>query len=270
MRQLIDVAMLAACAASVALGVGLAGSALAGPEEDARKHREAMRTATQSHVNAERSQRRIDRSEQKSQTLREQFLTTTLQTEKLKVYTKQLETLLSKQDEKKAEIARQMEAVQEVERDVLPLLQEMIDTLADFVSLDLPFKADERVERIENLRQTLNDPDQAVATKYRKVLEAWQKEIDYGETIGAWRQELLLGVDSRTVDFLHIGRLGLFYQSLDGKESGQWNPQSQRWEPLSGAYSPAIRRGIRMAREQAAPDLLELPMPAPQLAGGAS
>ena len=264
MRHLIGAALM------TALIITFIGPALAGPEDDARKHRDALNTATKSHVNAERSQQRINRSEAKSQTLREQFLTTTLQTEKLKVYTKQLETLLSKQDDKKAEIARQMEEVQEVERDVLPLLQEMIDTLADFVSLDLPFKADERVERIENLRQTLNDPEQAVATKYRKVLEAWQKEIDYGETIGAWRQELLLGVDSRTVDFLHIGRLGLFYQTLDGKESGQWNPKHQRWEPLSGAYSPAIRRGIRMAREQAAPNLLELPMPAPEMAGGAS
>lgn len=249
--------------------VALSTSVWAAPEDDARKHRQALSSATKAHVNSERSQRRIDSTEQKSQTLREQFLTTTLQTEKLKVYTKQLATLLSKQDEKKAEIARQMAEVQEVERDVLPLMKEMIDTLAEFVSLDLPFKADERVERIDALRETLNDPEQAVATKYRKVLEAWQKEIDYGETIGAWRQELMLGVNTRTVDFLHVGRLGLFYQTIDGKESGQWNAERQRWETLSGSYSPAIRRGIRMAREQAAPNLLELPMPAPELAGGA-
>lgn len=247
----------------------LSTGVLAAPEDDARKHRQALSTATKAHVNSERSQKRINRTEAKNQTLREQFLTTTLQTEKLKVYTKQLQTLLSKQDENKAEIARQMVEVQDVERDVMPLMKEMIDTLADFVSLDLPFKADERVERIEALRESLSDPEQPVASKYRKVLEAWQKEIDYGETIGAWRQELLLGVESRTVDFLHVGRLGLFYQTLDGKESGQWNPKHQRWEPLSGSYSPAIRRGIRMAREQAAPNLLELPMPAPELGGGA-
>lgn len=247
----------------------LSGSAWAAAEDDARKHRQALSSATNAHVNSERSQRRIDGTEKQNQTLREQFLTTTLQTEKLKVYTRQLATLLSKQDEKKAEIARQMAEVQEVERDVLPLMQEMVDTLAEFVSLDLPFKADERVERIEALRAMLNDPEEAVATKYRKVLEAWQKEIDYGETIGAWRQELMLGVNNRTVDFLHVGRLGLYYQTIDGKESGQWNAERQRWETLSGSYSPAIRRGIRMAREQAAPDLLELPMPAPVMAGGA-
>lgn len=239
----------------------------AGPEEDAKKHRQALKTAADTHSASEKSQRRVNRYDAQTRELREEFLTTTLKTEKLQVYVKQVEELLSQQAGKKADIERQKAELQEVERDVLPLMQEMVDTLADFIGLDLPFKADERVERIETLRETLKDPEQAVASKYRKILEAWQKELDYGNAIGAWRQDLLLGVESRTVDFLHVGRVAMFYQTLDGKESGMWNKAHQRWEIVSASYAPAIRRGIRMAREQAAPDLLDLPVPAP-VSGG--
>lgn len=257
---------------AAALFLPLSFSSVAAPDDDVKKHRQALDTAAETHESSEASQKRVSRYDEATRKLREKFLTTTLKTEKLNVYVKQVEELLAQQAGKKADIERQKAELQQVERDVLPLMQEMIDTLADFVGLDLPFKADERVERIEGLRETLKDPEQAVASKYRKILEAWQKELDYGNAIGSWRQELLIGVESRTVDFLHVGRVAMFYQTLDGKESGMWNQKFQRWEVISGSYSPAIRRGIRMAREQAAPDLLDLPMPAPQsvsMAGGA-
>lgn len=246
-----------------ALLLPLSFAVVAGPEDDAKKHRQALETAADTHKDSESSQKRVNRKDAETRKLREDFLTTTLKTEKLKVYVKQVEELLGQQAGKKADIEQQKIDLQKVERDVLPLMQEMVDTLADFIGLDLPFKADERVERIEALRETLKDPEQPVATQFRKLLEAWQKELDYGNAIGTWRQELLLGIESRTVDFLHVGRVAMFYQTLDGKESGMWNKTHQRWELLSASNAPAIRRGIRMAREQAAPDLLNLPVPAP-------
>lgn len=262
-------------AAALLLPLSLAVSA--GPSDDAKKQRQALETATQTHKSSASSQRRVNKDDAETRELREAFLTTTLQTEKLKVYVKQVEELLGQQAGKKADIEQQKQDLQKVEREVLPLMQEMTDTLADFIGLDLPFKADERVERVEGLRETLKDSEQPVASKFRKLLEAWQKELDYGNAIGTWRQDLLLGVESRTVDFLHLGRIAMFYQSLDGKETGLWNQKQQRWELLSASHAPAVRRGIRMAREQAAPDLLELPVPAPtrisrrsNLDGGAS
>lgn len=253
MKQLIAAALLWPCCFT----------AMASPEQAQEKYRQTLDAAASTHKSSERSQKRVNRYDDQTRELREAFLSATLKTEKLKVYVKQVSELLSQQAAKKADIERQKAELREVERDVLPLLQEMVDTLADFVGLDLPFKADERVERIETLRASLKDPEQAVASKYRKILEAWQKELDYGNAIGTWRQELLLGAESRTVDFLHVGRLAMFYQTLDGKESGLWNQSQQRWQLVAASDAPAIRRGIRMAREQAAPDLLELPMPAP-------
>jgi hypothetical protein len=64
------------------------------------------------------------------------------------------------------------------------------------------------------------------------------------------------------VDFLRVGRVTLLYQTLDGKEIGAWNEAGGAWQALDGGYRPAVRQGLRIARKQAAPDLLRLPVPA--------
>ena len=52
------------------------------------------------------------------------------------------------------------------------------------------------------------------------------------------------------------------YQTLDGSEAGVWNQQTRSWEPLAASYRTAIRQGLRIARKQAAPDMIRLPLPA--------
>ena len=69
----------------------------------------------------------------------------------------------------------------------------------------------------------------------------------------------LPGTD-REVDFLRFGRVALVYQTLDQTEVGMWNPQTEEWEQLPREYVGQITQGIRIAREQAAPDLIRLPI----------
>ena len=65
------------------------------------------------------------------------------------------------------------------------------------------------------------------------------------------------------MDFLRFGRIALVYQTLDGMEAGVWNQAEKSWEPLDASYRTAIRQGLRIARKQAAPDLIRLPLPVP-------
>jgi hypothetical protein len=58
------------------------------------------------------------------------------------------------------------------------------------------------------------------------------------------------------------------YQTLDGRDAGVWSQEDQSWQPLDASYRSAIRDGLRIARKQAAPDLIRLPLPVP--AGGRS
>ena len=103
------------------------------------------------------------------------------------------------------------------------------------------------------------------AEKYRRIVEAYQIENDYGRTIEAYRGSLKLGDRERTVDFLRFGRIALVYQSLDESEAGVWSQETRSWLPLDASHRSAIRAGLRIARKQAAPDLIELPPPSPML-----
>ena len=68
------------------------------------------------------------------------------------------------------------------------------------------------------------------------------------------------------MSFLRIGRVALLYLTLDGEQAGMWDRESQSWQPLPSTYRIAIKKGLRIANKQAAPDLLRLPVGAPTAA----
>ena len=106
--------------------------------------------------------------------------------------------------------------------------------------------------------------DVSVAEKFRKVMEAFQIENDYGRTIEAYIDALEIDGATRQVDFLRIGRIALLYQTADGKMSGAWDQRNRRWVPLGNEYKNAIRQGLRIAKKQVAPDLVLLPVGTPE------
>jgi len=142
----------------------------------------------------------------------------------------------------------------------------MTDTLSTLIDADVPFLKDERRERYENLAELIDQANVSAGEKFRRIMEAYQIEMDFGNTIEAYRGDLVVSdsAEPRSVDFLRIGRVGLYYQTLDGKESGRWNPETRSWEELSSSHRVAVRDGIRIARKQMPPELLTLPVSAPK------
>ena len=140
----------------------------------------------------------------------------------------------------------------------------MIDALDAFVSLDVPFLEEERAERTLELRKLMHRADVTEAEKYRRIMEAYQIENDYGRTIEAYRSTLTQGDKEVTVNFLRVGRIALVYQTLDESEAGAWNQDSRSWELLDANLRSSIRNGLRIARKQSAPDLIRLPLLAPK------
>ncbi|WP_036497944.1 DUF3450 family protein, partial [Nitrosococcus oceani] len=80
----------------------------------------------------------------------------------------------------------------------------------------------------------------------------------------AYRGTLDMDGKPHTVDFLRVGRTALFFYTLDGKTSGRWNAHGQSWVVLPDHYRAAIAEGLLIARKQAPPDLLLLPIQAPE------
>ena len=140
----------------------------------------------------------------------------------------------------------------------------MIEVLDEFVAIDIPYLETERSMRIAELKKLMARPEVLTSEKYRRVTEAYQIELEYGHTIEAYEGEMTFNDETRTVAFLRFGRLGLYYMTLDGLEIGFWDNSRDDWVVLDDEFRQSLDRAIRIARKQLPPDLIRLPIPAPE------
>ena len=214
--------------------------------------------------NAIRSQKTIDKLADQTQQMLNDYKQTLRETDSLRRYNSHLENLIKSQREEITSINNQLKTIDTTSREIVPLMMDMVDTLEQFIKLDTPFLHTERTERVNHLKTLMNRADVTVSEKYRRVMEAYQIENEYGRTIEAYRGTLESNGTSRAVDFLRFGRVALMYQTLDGKEQGIWNTESRAWELLPSEYRASVTKGLRIARKHIAPDLLKLPVHAPE------
>lgn len=214
---------------------------------------------------ARASQARIDQLDDETQRMLAEYRRALADTESYEGYAKQLSAQIASQNGELAEIDRQLGEVDTTSREVLPLMLKMLDTLEQFVALDLPFLPEERANRVALLRQMMSRADVAISEKYRRIVEAYQVELDYGRTLEAYEGKLGGGPDARTVQFLRVGRVTLLYQTLDGVETGYWDAAQKKWV-VDESYRHSFKDGVAVAKKQRAPEMLMVPVPAPKAA----
>lgn len=198
--------------------------------------------------------------------LLEQYRSVTRQTEILQIYNRHLNDLLNSQTQEKASLDKQLKDIEVTRQEILPMILKMLDSLDKFIAMDLPFLPEERKQRLTALKDMMAKVDITDAEKFRRIMEAFQIENEYGKTIEAYKGNIVLNGKTSAVDVLRLGRVALYYQRLDGSETGYWNKEEKRWKTLSSDYSNAIRKGLRIARKETAPDMLIVPVPAPEAA----
>lgn len=213
---------------------------------------------------AAQSQDRIDRLDAQTREMLERYRAAVWQAQQLEVYSEQIEELVESQRGDREALQRQIDEMERVERDLLPLMLRMIDSLESFIELDLPFLPEERRRRVAELRRVMGDADVGTADKFRRILDAYRIEVEYGNALGAERVE----VDGRLMDQLRVGRAGLFAVALDAEDALRWDAASKQWQALQSRHIPSLREALRIARETAAASLLVLPMPAASPAEG--
>ncbi len=150
-----------------------------------------------------------------------------------------------------------------IERQIIPLMTRMLDALDEFIELDTPFLTSERNERMGRLRTMMERSDVTAAEKFRRVLEAYSIEMDYGRTIEAYKGSLEIDGRTQEVDFLRIGRVSLTYQTVGGNATGGWDSNAGEWVELPPeTYKAQVAQGLKIARKQVAPDLIVIPVAA--------
>ncbi|MBT8131592.1 MAG: DUF3450 domain-containing protein [Gammaproteobacteria bacterium] len=212
------------------------------------------------------AQERIEKLADQASTLLNEYRTELKVVEGLETYNGLLQRQLDSQEREKTVLSESIGKVSLIERQIVPLMVSMIDSLDEFVRLDVPFLPQERKKRIADLRVLMERSDVTAAEQLRRVMEAFQIENEYGRTIEAYKGTVEVEGKPREVDFLRIGRIALMYQSVGGQFTGAYNKDSRSFEEISPAvYKAQMSNGLKVARKQKAPDLLIVPVPA---AGG--
>ena len=210
---------------------------------------------------AVKSQTKIDKISDDIDAKVQQFKTVTKETDGLKVYNSELDKQIASQLEEMKNLNDSIDRVSVIERQITPLMLRMIKGLEDFVSLDVPFLPEERAKRLTSLKEMMSRADVEVSEKFRRVLEAYQVEVDYGRTIEAYTGKIAVnGSKPQDVNFLRIGRVSLIYQSRDRMQMGIWNQEKKQWEELDDSFRSTVAKGLRIARKQQAPDMIKLPV----------
>ena len=206
------------------------------------------------------SQQKIDAISDEIQSKLQRYKSTLKETEGLRVYNAQMSKQINNQVAEMSDINQSIDNVTVIERQITPLMLRMIAALEELIAADVPFLADERAVRLAGLRETMDRSDVAVSEKFRRILEAYQIEIDYGKTIEAYSGNIDIYGAEQAVNFLRIGRVALIYQSRDKNLMGVWNIDTKDWDELDSSYQIAVTKGMRMAQKQLAPDMITVPV----------
>jgi DNA repair exonuclease SbcCD ATPase subunit len=221
----------------------------------------AMDVEIESQSAAQVSQQKVEQLDDQSRQMLEEYRQLTQQLARTKRSNDELQVKVTQQTAEIAHIQNELEEIERLRHDLDPLMQKMLQTLGELIDLDTPFLEQERQARVTALEQAFADRKGTISERFRQVLEAYQIEADYGRHIEAYQGEIKQqdGI-GKIVDFLRLGRVALFYQTLDGQEGGIWDNQRRVWRPLNTQDMAGIKKALRIAKKQLPPDLMELPL----------
>ncbi len=242
-------------------GLLLAGGARAEPLA------EILSSGEQSAAAGQAAQAEVDRLATATRALLEEYKSVSRQIEGLGIHNARLERLHEDQQRRLAELELASAGALALQREIAPLLTRMIDSLEQFISLDLPFRLAERNARIVALRRGMESADTPVDMSFRDVLLAYRAELDYARHLGTYADTISVDGAAVGVQVLQVGRSVLLAQTPDATRGFRWDPSARGWVTLDDSYLEAVTQGVAIARGDQPPVLLRLPLPAPAEAG---
>ena len=180
---------------------------------------------------------------------------------------------------------------------VEPMLGKMVSAIEGEINKDIPFLVGVRFQRLDKLKADIADPTNTPGNKMRSALLIYDIEVGYGQSLEAYggqhptnpgaryaaceadvnssgcnltdglADKLNAGATVRDLrneifdgSYLRYGRLALAYQQFDGSETLRYDPQSKEWVELSSGQALEVERGLRTARGEAAPNVVNAPV----------
>ena len=207
------------------------------------------------------SQTRISHSADSTLSLRSDIEQLEEEVKNLDVYRKHLEALVKDQHSELSNIDQQISDIEQTRQGVVPLMYKMIDGLKQTVKNDKPIRIEQRNLRIEKLETMMTVANVSDAEKYRRILEAYQIELDYGIKLGVYQGKITLDDDKTIeVNILYLGRISLIARNFNQDKYWAWEQKEKAWTLLDSSLNSDLNHAYAVANKDVAPSLLTLPV----------
>lgn len=196
-------------------------------------------------------------------------------------------------------LRKQISEVEEITSSIDPMMEKMRVAISGEIDADLPFNQVERFERLNRFQELLAEKDALPGDKWRQALRIYEAEVNYGQAVAAYAGEhpiadkrgarfaaceadIASTVCALTKDqkerleagetleqmqrelqdgyYLRFGRVALAYQTADASEVYRYNAETKAWDALTGGRAIEMRRAVKMARGEAAQDVMSVPV----------
>ena len=221
----------------------------------------ALQTARQSTQAGAQAQAQIDTLADQADSAEREYLAIREQIESQEVFLQQQRVFLRSQENELTSLQRQLERVENIERDLTPMLLEMFVALEAFIQSDLPFQMDDRLGRLADIQVTLGDPLIPPAEKYRLLLNAYEIESAYGRSLRHYTEEVDVDGVPEQAEMLQIGRVVLIRRI--GSNLDMITKDDPNWRPVPSSMANDVLRASRIAQELTTPDVFPAPLPGP-------
>ncbi|WP_409433451.1 DUF3450 domain-containing protein [Litorimonas sp. RW-G-Af-16] len=219
----------------------------------------ALSTAKASTAASAASQERVSSDDDRADNAIREYRAVLQQKDNIELFVAQQEIFRASQESEIVSLKRQLGTVEQIKQGMSPMMLKMAVALEDSVNSDLPFNINERLARVEDVKNVLANPDVSPAEQYRRVLNAYKIEVSYGQGIDSY-EGAHPTKPGNVVNFIRFGRTSLVYVSKDETEIARYNLATKSWESLSGADEIQMRQATRIAKGEAAPNIVFAPV----------
>ena len=204
-----------------------------------------------------------------------------------KITLAQQQLYVSQQDVEISSLNSQIDGLDDWKAEITPMLGKMTTGIAGQINSDYPFEMERRLPRLQSLENTLNDPATAIGDKYRKALNVYKLEVNYGQSMEAKKGNHPLNPTIRVGDdrwvkdedgeitinkktnlreeifdgsYLRYGRLAYVYLQADSSQALRYDLDAKEWTDLPKKHIADIRRAVKIASGEAAPNVVKVPL----------
>ncbi|MCK4532769.1 DUF3450 family protein [bacterium] len=144
------------------------------------------------------------------------------------------------------------------------VLVEDIEKIEERIKFGFPYEVDMQLNRMDNFKRNLQQEECDLLEVMQEIYIQLVKEIELGENseIYAEERETIEG-EIKKAKVVRVGRIMLFYQTNDGKETGflKKNKQGYMWKnDLCRKCRTNIKKAIEIMKGKRIPELIEFPV----------